>query len=131
MVEYEPPQVGHEGFSMDPARIRYDLYRLLASIYASEHFPHDDIDVENPRILANLSGDFEGDEITHLLLAIAISVRTAIEAEPAADGVPQIRDLPCGELCDPAPLLSAAAPARRAHAEVASSSTGTVAPAVP
>ena len=92
MVKYGPPQVGFEGFSMNPARIRYDIYRLLATIYASQFFPHDPIDTEDPRSLANLASEFEEDESTHLLLTIAIAVRTALNRETG------IADLPCGEL---------------------------------
>jgi hypothetical protein len=94
MVKYEPPQTGFEGFSMNPARIRYDIYRLLATIYASQHFPHDDVDTEDPRSLAHLAGEFESDESTHLLLAIAISVRTALNRDT------EIGRLSCGELTD-------------------------------
>jgi hypothetical protein len=94
MVKYEPPQVGFEGFSMNPARIRYDIYRLLATIYASQFFPHDPIDTEDPRSLANLASEFEEDESTHLLLTIAIAVRTALNRET------KIASLPCGELTE-------------------------------
>jgi hypothetical protein len=94
MVKYEPPQTGLEGFTMNPARIRYDAYRLLATIYASQRFPHEPIDTEDPRSLAHLASEFEADEITHLLLTIAIAVRTTLNHETERAG------LVCGELAD-------------------------------
>ncbi len=94
MVKYEPPQTGLEGFTMNPARIRYDAYRLLATIYASQFFPHEPIDTEGPRGLARLASEFEADESTHLLLSIAIAVRTTLNRETELAG------LVCGELAD-------------------------------
>lgn len=92
MVEYRSPQSGYEGLLMDSAKIRYDLYRLLASIYASERFPHEAIDYENPLSLGNLAGQFEDSEISHLLITVAIEVRTALQRYPEPG------KLQCGEL---------------------------------
>lgn len=94
MVKYEPPQAGREGFTMNAARIRYDAYRLLATIYASQFFPHEPIDTEDPHSLAHLASEFEADESTHLLLTIAIAVRTTLDCEG------ELADLVCGELAD-------------------------------
>ena len=94
MVKYEPPQAGREGFTMNATRIRYDAYRLLATIYASQFFPHEPIDTEDPRSLAHLASEFEDDESTHLLLSVAIAVRTALDRET------ELAELTCGELTD-------------------------------
>jgi len=98
MAEYQVRQPGPDGYALDPARIRYDLYRLLASIYGSDRFPHDGLDFENPSSLAHLAGEFEADELNHLLLTIAISVRAAIERWQRKEGARPIADLVCGEL---------------------------------
>lgn len=92
MVKYEPPRNHPEGFTMNPARIRYDAYRLLATIYASQFFPHEPIDSEDPRSLGHLASEFETDESTHLLLTIAIAVRATLNRETELAG------LVCGEL---------------------------------
>lgn len=94
MVKYEPPRNHPEGFTMDPARIRYDAYRLLNTVYAAERFPHEPIDTEDPRSLAHLASEFEADECTHLLLTIAIAVRTALNRNT------ELAELTCGELTD-------------------------------
>ena len=64
MVDHQPPR--RPGYAPSSARIRYDLYRLLATIYGSERFPHKASDFEDPASLANLAGEFEGDEMNHL-----------------------------------------------------------------
>ncbi len=79
---------------MNPARIRYDAYRLPTTIYAAQFFPHEPIDTEDPRSLAHLASEFEADESTHLLLTIAIAVRTTLNRETELAG------LVCGELAD-------------------------------
>jgi hypothetical protein len=114
MVKYEPPQVGFEGFTMNPARIRYDIYRLLATIYSSQFFPHEPIDTEDPRSLAHLASEFEEDESTHLLLTIAIAVRTAVSRSA------EVGCLPCRELITPSktkPLTVREACNKIIHAE--------------
>lgn len=94
MVKYEPPRNHPEGFTMDPARIRYDAYRLLATIYASQFFPHEPIDTEDPRSLAHLASEFEDDESTHLLLSIAIAARTTLNRNS------ELAELTCGDLTE-------------------------------
>lgn len=114
MVRYEPQRNHPEGFTMNPARIRYDAYRLLATIYASQSFPHEPIDMEDPRSLAHLASEFEADESTHLLLSIAIAVRTTLNRET------ELADLVCGELADasgPKPLTVRDACNKVIHAE--------------
>jgi hypothetical protein len=74
--------------------LRPYTYRLLATVYASQRFPHEPIDTEDPRSLAYLASEFEAEKSTHLLLTIAIAVRTTLNRET------ELADLVCGELAD-------------------------------
>ena len=75
-------------------RIQRDMYCLFAVIYASEHFPHEPDDTEDPLGLAHLASQFEDDELRRLLRRIAVAI------QPTLIGDSGIAKFPCGLLIE-------------------------------
>jgi hypothetical protein len=70
MPEYDIDEWGRRPFQLEAARIRRDLYRVLASVFASEAFNLELID---------LAKDFELAEIEHGLVNVAIGTRVLLD----------------------------------------------------
>ena len=70
MPEYDIEEWGRRPYLLEAARLRRDLYRVLASVFASEAFNLD---------LTDLAKDFELAEIEHGLVSVAIATRILLD----------------------------------------------------
>jgi len=70
MVEYDIEEWGRRPYQLEAARLRLDLYRVLASVLASEGFNDE---------LPDLARDFELAEIEHGLVNVAIGTRVLLD----------------------------------------------------
>lgn len=94
MTTHESQHSRSEDVTTRTTNIQRDMYRLLAAIFASEHFPHEPDDTEDPLGLAQLASQFEDDEIRRLLGTIAAAV------QPTLIGDTGIANFPCGLLTE-------------------------------
>lgn len=79
VTEYDIEPWGSRGWALSAARVRLELYRLVASVLASREFGALPAGVGQP--LNELSRDFEMGEIEHALVSIAITVRVLLDQE--------------------------------------------------
>ena len=102
---------GGRGWAVDKARLRLDLYHLVAVVFASEHY-HSGGSDGAPRLqadsnvaggcypsasLALLAADFERSELEHRLISVAITTRILLDQ---ASPRPADAAVHCGALMD-------------------------------
>jgi hypothetical protein len=93
-MEYDIGPWGGQGFLQENrARIRLDIYRVLATIFASSAFHH--IEHTADDAFGRLASDFELVEIEHRLVNIAASVRVLLDSHSPRT---EWDRLPCGSL---------------------------------
>lgn len=94
MTTYEPQHSGSEDATTRITNIRREMYLLLATVFASEHFPHHPGETEDPFSIAYLASEFENSESGRLLLSIAAAVLATLKGDT------ETANSPCGRLTE-------------------------------